>query len=49
MIDKLQYIASQIAKENMNAQIAPAHLFKALLNKEFGLVSVIEKDLDSDY
>ena len=49
MTDKLQYIAGQIAKENMNAEISPAHLFKALLNKDFGLVSVIEKDLDSDY
>ena len=49
MTDKLQYIAGQIAKENMNADIAPAHLFKALLNKDFGLVPVIEKDLNSDY
>ena len=49
MTDRLQYIAGQIAKENMNAEISPAHLFKALLNKDYGLVSVIEKDLDSDY
>ena len=49
MTDKLQYIAGQLAKENMNAEISPAHLFKALLNKDFGLVPVIEKDLDSDY
>ena len=49
MTEQLQYIAGQIAKENLNAEIAPAHLFKALLNKDFGLVSVIEKDLNSDY
>jgi len=49
MTDKLQYIAGQIARENMNAEIVPAHLFKALLNKDFGLVPVIEKDLNSDY
>ena len=49
MTDKLQHIAGQIARENINADIAPAHLLKALLNKDFGLVSVIEKDLNSDY
>ena len=49
MTDKLRYIAGQVAKENMNVEIEPAHLFKALLNKDFGLVSVIEKDLNSDY
>lgn len=49
MTDKLQYIAGQIVRENMNAEIAPAHLFKALLNKDFALVPVIEKDLNSDY
>lgn len=49
MTDHLQHIANQIAKENMNSAIEPAHLFKALLNKDFGLVKVIEIDLDSDY
>ena len=49
MKEKIQHIARQIAIENMNATVEPAHIFKALLNKDFGLVSVIENDLDSDY
>lgn len=49
MIELLRHIAQQVAKENMNAFIEPAHLFKALLNKDFGLIPIIEKDLNSDY
>ena len=42
-------IAEAYAKENMNASIEPAHILKALLHKDIGLVSFIEKTLDADY
>lgn len=42
-------IAEAYAKENMNAVIEPAHILKALLHKDIGLVSFIEKKLDADY
>ena len=42
-------IAEAYAKENMNADIEPAHILKALLHKDIGLVSFIEKTLDADY
>ena len=42
-------IAEAYAKENMNATIEPAHILKAILHKEIGLVSFIEKTLDADY
>ena len=42
-------IAEAYAKENMNAAIEPAHILKALLHKDIGLVSFIEKTLDADY
>ena len=42
-------IAEAYAKENMNAAIEPAHVLKALLHKDIGLVSFIEKTLDEDY
>lgn len=42
-------IAEAYAKENMNAAIEPAHILKALLHKDVGLVSFIEKTLDADY
>ena len=34
-------IAEAYAKENMNAAIEPAHVLKALLHKDIGLVSFI--------
>ena len=40
-------IAEAYAKENMNAAIEPAHILKALLHKDIGLVSFIEKTLDA--
>ena len=42
-------IAEAYAKENMNAAIEPAHILKALLHKDVGLVPFIEKTLDADY
>lgn len=42
-------IAQAYAKENMNAEISPAHLFKALLHKDAGLIQFIEKELKQDY
>lgn len=42
-------IAEAYAKENMNAAIEPAHILKALLHKDIGLVSFIEKTLEADY
>lgn len=59
MIDKLDgfsessvevfQIAEAYAKENLNVAIEPAHVLKALLHKDFGLVSFIEKTLNADY
>lgn len=49
MTEKLINIANSYAEEYCNDAIYPAHLFKALLHKELGLVSFIEKDLDKDY
>ena len=42
-------IAEAYAKENMNAAIEPAHILKALLHKDVGLVPFIEKTLGADY
>ena len=49
--DELQnaiYIAREYAKESMNEAIMPAHLLKALLHKDVGLVAFIEQ-IDKDY
>jgi len=42
-------IAEAYAKEHMNAAIEPAHVLKALLHKDVGLVSFFEKTLNADY
>lgn len=42
-------IAQAYAKENMSVAVEPSHLFKALLHKDAGLVSFIEKTLQQDY
>jgi len=49
MIDKVLDIARRHAEEHLNAEIAPAHLFRAILNADFGLVDFIENTLDKDY
>jgi ATP-dependent Clp protease ATP-binding subunit ClpA len=41
-------IAGSYAKESMNEEITPAHLLKAILHKETGLVGFLE-NLDKDY
>ena len=43
------HVAEAYAKENMNVAIEPAHILKALLHKDVGLVQFIEKTLDADY
>lgn len=42
-------IAEAYAKDSLSPAIEPAHLFKALLHKDVGLVSFIEKTLKQDY
>ena len=42
------YIAREYAKESMNESIMPAHILKALLHKDVGLISFIEQ-IDKDY
>jgi len=45
----LTNIANSYAEEYCSDAIYPAHLFKATLHKETGLVDFIEKELDKDY
>ena len=49
MNGKLKSIANSFAEEYCSDAIYPAHLFKAILHKEIGLVHFIETDLDKDY
>ena len=49
MLEKLKNIAQAFAEDNCSDAIYPAHLFKAVLHKEVGLVSFIETTLDKDY
>ena len=42
-------IAEAYAKEHLNGAIEPAHVLKALLHKDAGLVPFIEKTLQQDY
>lgn len=49
MINKLLTIANSYAEEYCSDAIYPAHLFKAVLHKDLGLVSFIEKELDKDF
>ena len=46
---KLKTIANSFAEEYCSDAIYPAHLFKAILHKEMGLVHFLEKELDKDY
>lgn len=43
------HIASSFALDNNSPKIEPAHLLRALLHKNVGLVDYIENTLDSDY
>ena len=49
MNEKLKNIANSFAEEYCSDAIYPAHLFKAVLHKEIGLVHFIESELDKDY
>ena len=49
MNETLKNIANSYAEEHVSDAIYPAHLFKAALHKEAGLVSFIEKDMGKDY
>ena len=49
MNTKLKAIANSFAEEYCSDAIYPAHLFKAILHKEIGLVHFIETELDKDY
>ena len=49
MNDKLKSIANSFAEEYRSDAIYPAHLFKAILHKEIGLVHFIETELGKDY
>ena len=49
MNDQLKTIANSFAEEHCSDAIYPAHLFKAILHKEMGLVHFIETELDKDY
>ena len=46
---KLKSIANSFAEEYCSDAIYPAHLFKAVLHKEIGLVHFIETELNKDY
>ena len=47
--EKIKRIANSFAEEYRSDAIYPAHLFKAILHKEMGLVHFIETELDKDY
>jgi len=49
MNEQLKAIANSYAEEYHSDAIYPAHLFKAVLHKEIGLVRFVETELDKDY
>ena len=49
MNEQLKTIANSYAEEFRSDAIYPAHLFKAILHKDIGLVHFIESELDKDY
>ena len=49
MKQELINIAKSFAREYSSNAVYPAHLFKAVLHKEAGLVRFLEIDLDKDY
>ena len=49
MTDQLKTIANSYAEEYCSDAIYPAHLFKAILHKDIGLVHFLESELDKDY
>ncbi len=49
MNETLKTIANSFAEEHCSDAIYPAHLFKAILHKEMGLVHFVETELGKDY
>lgn len=49
MIEEIQKIAESYAEEYVSDAVYPAHLLKAVLHKEIGIVPFIESVLDKDY
>ncbi|MBP5398313.1 MAG: ATP-dependent Clp protease ATP-binding subunit [Bacteroidales bacterium] len=49
MLTTIENLARAFAEDNCSDAIYPAHLFKAVLHKNAGLVDFIEKTLDKDY
>ena len=49
MSDALLNIAQSFAEEYCSNAVYPAHLFKAVLHKDVGLVKFVEIELDKDY
>ena len=49
MSDQFKSIANSFAEEYCSDAIYPAHLFKAILHKDMGLVHFVESELDKDY
>lgn len=49
MDEKLKQIATSFAEEGCSDAVYPAHLFRALLHKDLGLIKFIESTLDKDY
>lgn len=49
MIDNILDIARRYAEDNLNPELAPEHLLKAVLHKDVGLVDFIENILNKDY
>ncbi|MCC8120311.1 MAG: ATP-dependent Clp protease ATP-binding subunit [Bacteroidales bacterium] len=47
--NQLLNLAAEYAKEYCNDAVYPAHLFKALLHKDTGLIDFLESTLDKDY
>ena len=47
--DGYLHIAFSFAKDNSSPVVEPAHLLRALLHKNIGLIDFIENKLDSDY
>ncbi len=49
MDETIRNIANSYAEEHISDAIYPAHLFKAVLHRDCGLVSFIEKEMGKDY
>ena len=41
-LQEILHVAKQLARENMNARCSPAHLLKALLNRQFPFMKQLD-------